>query len=846
MEGAEIRLSVLRPLGLLSLGFLCALSGATIGAVRLAVNVLLVLYALAAPAAAQEQPSPSAANPLAALYDELGQALAAAGVPFSEEQQRAITLMMEDRRRASEDLFGDLMDFRQGPTQGQEEDRLRSAIEWMRSEFSRNVAGYLTDAQAVVWKKLQSERLAAASTAQGAEAEQAQTQYVRINNNAFTAENGGFDDGNFTEVIPRGGAGAWHGNAQFLLKDDALNARNALAGNEPPYQERRLSVDVSGPAIPRRLTTSLEFNSVESKNVSTVKATLPDGEFALGITRPSTFRQLSSRSTLQLADPHSLGVSVSYALETADDQGVGDFTLPERASDSEWRSWNAEITQFSSLTAASIFEARFGVYGSLGETIPLGEDVRINVLDAFNGGGAQNRLENEERAYNFNTMYTRSGGAVTIKTGFEGSYLALRTVSTNNFGGTFTFSSLDDYLAGTPINYRVTRGNPLLRTTQLDASAFVQVDASVTAQLTLMFGLRYGWQTNLDDFNNLSPRVSFGYSPGKATVIRGGAGLFYNGLHISMVENQRRFDGTRQFEIVVDNPSYPDPFASGTIRQTFPSIRVTDPGLQAPELLIAMVSVERTFFSNLLITGSYDHQHEFHRMRVRNLNAPFDATSPILRACQSGQPQEECPRPDPARGNVISLESSGREVRHNFEISARKRFSVFNVSAEYGYERVFGDVQGAQGAAVADNYDVRADWGRAPFPAHEVEVTVNARLPLGVFVTGQMDANSGRYYTITTGLDDNRDGNVTDRPPGIPPNSLRGPKYMDFDFNISKAFFFRASGTGPNINVFANMTNAFNHVHYGTPSGVLTSPNFGRSTSADDAREIEAGVRFQF
>ena len=47
-------------------------------------------------------------------------------------------------------------------------------------------------------------------------------------------------------------------------------------------------------------------------------------------------------------------------------------------------------------------------------------------------------------------------------------------------------------------------------------------------------------------------------------------------------------------------------------------------------------------------------------------------------------------------------------------------------------------------------------------------------------------------------------------------------------------------------NVFANMTNAFNHVHLGTPSGVMTSPNFRRITSAFDPREIEVGIRFQF
>ena len=49
-----------------------------------------------------------------------------------------------------------------------------------------------------------------------------------------------------------------------------------------------------------------------------------------------------------------------------------------------------------------------------------------------------------------------------------------------------------------------------------------------------------------------------------------------------------------------------------------------------------------------------------------------------------------------------------------------------------------------------------------------------------------------------------------------------------------------------NVNVFVNMTNAFNWTNLGNPSGVMSSPNFGKSTSAEDPREIEAGIRFQF
>jgi len=277
---------------------------------------------------------------------------------------------------------------------------------------------------------------------------------------------------------------------------------------------------------------------------------------------------------------------------------------------------------------------------------------------------------------------------------------------------------------------------------------------------------------------------------------------------------------------------------------------VTDPDLVAPSTIVGMISLERTFLSNLLFTARYDLQREYHRLRTRNLNAPVDLGAPSPRACRPDQPDETCAPPDPTRGQVINLESTGNEIRHTVQLSVRKRFSLFSATASYELERAFGDVQGGDGTLATDSYDLRLDRGRAPFPLHNARGNVNARLPLGVFLTGTMTYRSGRYYTVTTGFDDNRDSNVTDRPPGGKPNSLRGPHYFNVDFNLSKAFFFRRSPgqstSGVNVNVFLNLTNAFNHVHYGTPSGVMTSPNFGRSTSAQDPREIEAGLRFQF
>ncbi len=840
--------------------------------------VAFVLLFLAGGVAAQERPS--TANPLAELKDEVKRVLAEAALPFSEEQERAITLMMEDRRQASEELFGSLMDFRAGPTQGQESDRLRSAIEWLQNEFQSRLQAYLTPEQLAIWSRYREsprgpEVTSAGTRAQPTARQQSQTQFVRINNNAFTAEDGvyrfrqtGPGVGQaagvaVSEVIQRGGAGAFHGNAQFLLKDESLNAGRRFAGNKPPYQERQSSFDIGGPIIPGRLSTTFAFSQGEAENVDTIRATLPDGIFALGITRPTLNRSFNLRNTFQLSGAHSISFNAGYAPTHSENQGVGAFTMPDRAWRSSGRNWNLELRQFSTISPQALYETRFNYTDSYSQTTPDTSGLRINVLDAFSSGGAQNRAETRGRTYDFSNLFTRLGESMTIKTGMQGAYRQSRALSENNFLGTFTFSSLEDYRTGRPLNYRVNRGNPLINTNQLELAFFIQDDIKLTPQLTLMYGSRYEIQTNIRDPNNIDFRVGFAYGVGRAAVIRAGAGTFHQRVNINTIEANRRFDGTRQFEIIVDNPSFPDAFQAGSVRNTFPSVRVTDPNLAAPYNIMMMLSYERTFLRNLFFSASYDRGREVHRLRTRNLNAPGDITSGKLRSCSPGQRALTCVRLLPDRGNILNLESTASEQPNSIRVNLRQRFSVFSVAAAYTMTFSWADAQAggnltnqnatagfSQEGLGVDSYNLREDWGRLPAALHTLNTTVNAQLPLGLFLTSTMSTDSGRRYSIFTGRDDNRDTAVIDRPPGAKRNGEVGPAFLKFDFNISKAFFLdRGNGNnGPrtNVNIFANMTNAFNRPNYSPPSGVMTSPNFGKYTSAGDPREFEVGLRFQF
>ncbi len=829
---------------------------------RTSLALILLFRALSILAMAQDG-RPSAENPLPVLKLEVEGVLDEAAVPFTDSQDSAIILMMEDRRQASEELFGDLMDFSAGPTQGQQSDRLRSAIEWMENEFLARLEDYLTDAQRRAWSQYLETTEALPADELQPSGPPEQTQYVRLYPNVFTAEEGFYRIGSGprrAEVIERGGAGAFHGNVQFLIIDESLNAsrRSYNRGRrvptvKPPYQERDTSFNVSGPVVPGHLTMSFRGSQNEAENVETINATLADGSaFSREIVRPTTNRSFGTGGTYQLAENHSLTFETGYFPHSFENQGIGGFTLPERAWTTEGHGWYVDLRQFSRLSAERIYEMRFAYSSNYEETIPDTEGFRIDVLDAFSSGGAQNRSERYGRIYELGNLYTHLSENLTIRTGVDGRYRKNRAQSTANFNGTFTFSSLDDFNQGRPFQYRVVRGEPLLDTNQLELAFFMQNDWKLTPELTLYYGFRYDWQTNLNDADNFGPRLGLAYALGRATVMRSGFGIFYNSFDIDLVEGQRRLDGTRQFEIVIDDPSYPDPFQSGTVQNLLPSVRITDPTLSAPYLTVGMLSIERTFLTNLFLSAAYEYQHDVHRMRFRDVNAPYDITASVRRSCTKDQSLETCVRPDPTKQEILNLEGTRAAVHHSFRLSYRQRFSIFNVSANYQFQRVHSNGgPNARDPLPADNYDLRAEWGLGSFfPAHTLSSTANAQLPLGIFLTATTSANSGQRYNITTGTDENQDGHLTDRPRGVPPNAGDGPKFLRFDFNISKAFFFDAAGapgrTRTNLNVFANVTNAFNNVNFNLPSGVMTSPNFGLPTSAQNPREIEIGLRFQF
>jgi hypothetical protein len=159
----------------------------------------------------------------------------------------------------------------------------------------------------------------------------------------------------------------------------------------------------------------------------------------------------------------------------------------------------------------------------------------------------------------------------------------------------------------------------------------------------------------------------------------------------------------------------------------------------------------------------------------------------------------------------------------------------------------------ANNGTVSDSYDLMADWGPTSNDVrHRLVANVIYQLPWAIQLGGIVSANSAPPYNITTGTDDNRDGQNNDRPAGVSFNSARGDAFFQTDIRISKRIAFRRF-TGE---VLWEMFNVFNTVNFNNYNGNQSSApgvtakgiptGFGQPRQAFDAFQGQLGLKLTF
>ncbi|HEU4387951.1 MAG TPA: hypothetical protein VFV34_09160, partial [Blastocatellia bacterium] len=360
----------------------------------------------------------------------------------------------------------------------------------------------------------------------------------------------------------------------------------------------------------------------------------------------------------------------------------------------------------------------------------------------------------------------------------------------------------------------------------------------VRPNLSLAAGLRYDKQNFIGDKNNFSPRLSFAYAPGKQrkTVLRGGAGIFYDRTGAGPISDTLRFDGQKVRQITINDPGYPDPLAAGATTMTAPSSIVEFVRrIRSPYLVQFGVGVERQLSKSLTATANYIGTRGIKLFRSRNLNAP--------------PPPFYSERPDPTVGVRREIESSAQSEAHTLELMLRGKLTqFFNTTIQYTFGRAYNNAAGIN-SLPANNYDLTGEWSRAEFDQrHRFNLlgTLTARDWFDVGLTVRF--NSGGPYSLTTGRDDNNDSLASDRPAGVRRNTLQGPGGATVDMRLSKEIPLKEhkKEEGPTIKLAIDAFNLLNRTNFTGFVGNQSSPFFSLPVASRPARSLQLSLGFEF
>jgi hypothetical protein len=693
-----------------------------------------------------------------------------------------------------------------------------------------------------------------------------QIRSIRFSRDMFAAEHhgGGMV---FVDIVTQPGLGPLRGSLDFSFRDGALNARNAYQPQKGPEQTQQYTFNLNGTLLKERTSFSISANAASLYDSANVFAALPDGSRQAPLRRPSDRYNFNGRLDHALTKAHTLRMNLQQNETDQRNLGVGTFDLEERAYQRSSQDRVLRLSESGPWGRTLFGENRLQLRWQSSESSSSFEAPTVRVLDAFSAGGAQQAggRNSTEVEWSTNVDWARGKhsvrAGVLLEAGFYGSD------SRNNYHGTFTFASLEDYEAGRPTTYTRRIGDPLVTYSQWQAGIFVQDDWRVRPNLTVSGGLRHEFQTNLGDKANFAPRGGLTWSPFKhgRTTVRAGGGIFYDWLESQTYEQTLRVDGRRQQEVVIRNPGFPDPLAGGIDQQVFPAGKyLLSPDLVLPRRVMFNMGVSQQLSPRLGTNLSFTRTIGSGQLRGRLLNMPGP----------------DGLRPDPAFGNITEVESTANSrgqslnAGFNFMLPERRTFMFAN----YTYSRQENDADGPF-SLPADSQDLSGEWGPAlGMPRHVLNAMVNTTLPKNFRVGLNLMGRSGSPYNTTTGRDDNGDTVFNDRPAGVSRNSGRGDASWEVASRISYAFGFGTrsdAGSGGmgmgqpmvvrsggdmlgafggggaenkriRFEIFVSASNLLNTVNRIGYSGVMTSPFFRQATGAMPGRRIDVGARIGF
>lgn len=799
---------------------------------------------------------------------------------------------------------------------------------------------------------------------------------IRINRNPFSAEYDKLGYGRI-EILTKPGTNQLHGEAFAFGNPSQLNTGNPFDKNIPDYYSYMFRGTLSG-----KLSKHASFfvtgqrRSIQEDAVITAYRLGGEvnGDFAKGIynnqadynvvnfndalVTPRVRTNISPRLDFELGSKNTLTVRYQYWNDGEQNQGVGQFSLPDHAYQDSSTEHTVQISDTQIINNKVINETRFQFLDDTSSETPSAATPQIQVsgLETFGGFPDQFSSDHSQR-YELQNLTEIAAGKHAINIGGRLRVTRDSNSSDSGFNGTFTFggnrcttnqpgcvptTAAQNYAAtiynqatgqpvrtngGGPSQLNLTYGSPKITGSMADVGLYYQDDWSARRNFTFSYGLRWESQSGIADKNDWAPRFSMAYGLGDSnkqpkTVLRAGYGFFYDRFGMDDILQADRLTlnaDSPQTEVVIQNPTcyFPTGITKGDVTQYCENTGSTSskaavyqiaPNLHAPINEQAAASIERQITKGSTASVTYVYSLGQHQLVTRNANAPqlgaaYDSSLPNIYQYYSEAVYKQ------------------NEVIANFNARFSPRLSIFGF---YTLSYANSDSNGAS-SNPSNSANLKLDYGRAGFDVHHRMFLIgNWSAPWNLSLSPFVVVQSGRPFNITLGQDENGDSFFNDRPafaqpgdtdtistaygnfnlsPGqnytpIPVNVGNGPNLFTFNLRLSKSLAFgpevahggfsgggfgggdhrHGGGLGPGglngggggdhgpfgqhqaVNRRFNMTfdlqamNLFNDINLAPPTGVLGSPNFGKSnalagqifSSQSASRRIFASMRFSF
>ncbi|PYT77757.1 MAG: hypothetical protein DMG40_22390 [Acidobacteria bacterium] len=675
---------------------------------------------------------------------------------------------------------------------------------------------------------------------------------LKINRNPYSAEFQHPGSARAEITTKHGHRRRYEGNIAYFARNSIFDARNALAASNPDLNRRFIEGSVGGP-LPGPtgsfFLAAQRLSNDQSAVVNSLDTVALTGPLNANVPAPERRDHSFLRTQWALNAMQSLSLNYTFSDHSSESNGVGALVLPDQGFSLGQHAHRLQVIHSIALAPELRNEIVFVFKVQKDRTGGPASGPEILVNGAFTGGASQSFEGKERHAFDLQDTATYLRGQHNFLFGATIRNDWWNVFDKTNFGGTFEFSSLAQYEnvvqnhIGTPDFFQINRGNPQVSFFTQQTSGFAQDTMRLRPDFSLTLGLRYDWQNTLHDHNNLAPRLAMAFAPGtqNKTVLRAGAGVFYDNLPRTLTEDALLMNGVRVQEIDISSPSYPEPFQGGQVVSPQPSISRISPFARSPYLLQLSTGVEQEVWGGAWLSLEYSHLHGVHVFLLRDVNAPLPAGSDI--------------RPNPNFLNIEEVESAGflrgNALTFTFRGSLGKRFKGYG---QYVLSKYINDVS-TNGPGVilfpANNYDLRSETGPADFDRlHRLNFAGVFQLPRGFRAGTIFSAASGAPYNITTGSDPN--GDTITRPPGVTRNTGRGPGIVQLDLRLTKLISLERASAGEihhlrrSLEWSVDAFNALNHTNVMEIVGVVSSPLFGQPDSASPARTFQLSMKYNF